>query len=108
MSYLKEIWYNSDSVTMTVVLKFQTNIGIMTRDRLHFNCHNTYMSSADIFITPTHNACCFPSAIIAYKLPLRKMEVQKSISNNKKKKNHFPKSNKFSSWIVAPLVVVEH
>lgn len=30
------------------------------------------MSSADIFITPTHNACCLPSAIIAYKLLLRK------------------------------------
>lgn len=31
------------------------------------------MSSADIFMTPTHSACCFPSAIIAYNIQLRNM-----------------------------------
>lgn len=48
------------NITLTVTLIFQ----------LHF--FNTYMSSADIFITPTHNACCLPSAIIAYELQIRK------------------------------------
>lgn len=26
---------------------------------------DTYMFSADIFMTPTESACCFPSAIMA-------------------------------------------
>lgn len=44
----------------------------MILDKLYFTFYYTYMSSADIFMTPTHNACCFPSAIIALKSPLRK------------------------------------
>ena len=31
----------------------------------------SYMLSADIFITPTQSACCFPSAIMAYRRPLK-------------------------------------
>lgn len=65
MLHIKETHCNSDSITLTVELKLQTKKEITIWEKLDFIFYNTYMSSADIFMTPTHNACCFPSAIIA-------------------------------------------
>lgn len=65
MLHIKETHCNSDSVTLTAELKLQTKKEITRWDKLYFIFYTTYMSSADIFMTPTHNACCFPSAIIA-------------------------------------------